>query len=115
MATKDGKGKKGRDSDKKSAKKNDDTPTLEEKKDETPAMESVEIILPDATPEITPEQSPQEPSPEPVYDEPTLSELIIESCVYIYTSIYENNMNYNTPDLYFSLTFDNLIYFTHSF
>ncbi|KAH3850325.1 hypothetical protein DPMN_092734 [Dreissena polymorpha] len=71
MATKgDVKAKKG---DKKSAKKLDDA-LANLGPSETPQAEGRESI---EIPEVTENTQPKAPSPETVYDEPTLSELIV--------------------------------------
>ncbi|OWF43641.1 radial spoke head 10 homolog B-like [Mizuhopecten yessoensis] len=75
MATKEAKGKKGKDGEKRSAKKSEGSIIDDEKKDgsiiggteSTPTEDNVQ------------ESPRKEPSPEPEYDEPTLTELIIES------------------------------------
>ncbi|XP_052066462.1 radial spoke head 10 homolog B-like [Mytilus californianus] len=75
MSTKDSKTKKGKDGEKRSAKKSEDCLSEPENKAEST------INGTESTPfeEQLQEPPPKEPTPEPVYDEPSLSELIIES------------------------------------
>ena len=81
MATK-GKNKGKGDPDKKSSKKIEDTPLLEERKEDSPIEENEALSMQDPTPEVV--ESPQkEPTPEPVYDEPPLTDLIVERYDYI--------------------------------
>ncbi|XP_013404281.1 radial spoke head 10 homolog B [Lingula anatina] len=76
MATK-GKGKGGRE-DKKSAKKSEEPPPIKEtKEEETPEVLEETPIQVEEPPIV--EEPPKEPTPEPAYDEPTLTELIVES------------------------------------
>lgn len=74
MSTKDSKTKKGKDGEKRSAKKSEDCLSEPENKAEST------INGTESTPfeEQLQEPPPKEPTPEPVYDEPSLSELIIE-------------------------------------
>ena len=64
-----------------SAKKSEESIAEEDKKDESLALEIESSPTEDQT-EVTIDP-PKEPSPEPIYDEPVLSELIIEMCVFI--------------------------------
>lgn len=64
-----------------SAKKSEESIAEEDKKDESLALEIESSPTEDQT-EVTIDP-PKEPSPEPIYDEPVLSELIIETCVFI--------------------------------
>ena len=83
MATNSKKTKNKDLGDKKSAKRSEDTTPLEEKKNdgvksvtecETPAEEEkCESIVPPEEP-----QEIKEPTPEPVYEEPVLTQLIVE-------------------------------------
>ena len=86
MATKESKAKKGKELDKKSVKKLEEALLNEEGKDDigqdgssrdvtTGGGEENNQTSPDDT------SVPKEPTPEPVYDEPTLAEIIIEKCV----------------------------------
>lgn len=86
MATKEPKGKKGKDGGKQSAKKSEDSIADEEKKEDSIMNET------ETSPTLDNLESPRKvPSPEPVYEytEP-LSELIIESYV---TTLYINKIN----------------------
>lgn len=83
MATKAAKGaKQTKETDKKGNKKNDELPLVEEKKEDSPvegeSNDTPETVETETVEDLPP---PKEPTPEPVYDEPTLSELIIEWCV----------------------------------
>lgn len=74
MTTKnEGKAKKG---EKRSAKKLDDALNLVGASGDTPQPEDSEST--EIQEQTTDEAQPKDPSPEPVYDEPTLSELIVE-------------------------------------
>ncbi|XP_046357024.1 radial spoke head 10 homolog B-like [Haliotis rufescens] len=80
MATKAAKGaKQTKETDKKGNKKNDELPLVEEKKEDSPVEgefnDTPETVETETVEDLPP---PKEPTPEPVYDEPTLSELIIE-------------------------------------
>ena len=70
MATKKGRTPK---LDEKKGKKSEDPTPVEDKKD----PDDVATTEGGPTPEIE-EPPPKEPTPEPVYDEPTLTELIVE-------------------------------------
>ena len=77
MATKGGKGKVQKDGEKRGSKKSEDSPQLEEKKEDTPDV-FTEATLEDDDQVIEEEPPPKEPTPEPVYEEPVLTELIVE-------------------------------------
>ncbi|XP_012938646.1 radial spoke head 10 homolog B isoform X2 [Aplysia californica] len=62
--------------EKRSGKKTD---AEEEKKVETPVTDCVDTPSEDATNAEPAEEPPRDPTPEPTYDEPALSELIVES------------------------------------
>lgn len=66
---------KGRKGERKSAKKSEESTPLEEKK-ECPIPDPTPVEQASEAAQI--EEPPKEPTPEPVYDEPVLSELIIE-------------------------------------
>lgn len=74
MATKETKGKKGKDGEKRSAKKSEES-IIDDEKKEGSVLGGTESS---PTEDNLQESPRKEPSPEPVYDEPTLSELIIE-------------------------------------
>ncbi|ESO92384.1 hypothetical protein LOTGIDRAFT_233146 [Lottia gigantea] len=79
MATKESKGKKGKENDKKSGKKSEEPSLSEEKKDETLSPSSEENSPEGQTPVVeVPVEPPKIPTPEPVYEEPILPKLIIE-------------------------------------
>lgn len=63
-----------------SAKKSEESIAEEDKKDESLALETESSPTEDQTEVLDP---PKDPSPEPIYDEPVLSELIIETWVLI--------------------------------
>lgn len=63
-----------------SAKKSEESIAEEDKKDESLALETESSPTEDQTEVLYP---PKDPSPEPIYDEPVLSELIIETWVLI--------------------------------
>jgi len=73
MATKE-KGKKSKDGEKRSAKKSEGSIVGDDKKEES-FLNETETSPTEYMTLATPRK---EPSPEPIYDEPTLSELIIE-------------------------------------
>lgn len=62
-----------------SAKKSEESIAEEDKKDESLALETESSPTEDQTEVMDP---PKDPSPEPIYDEPVLSELIIETYVW---------------------------------
>ncbi|KAK6188921.1 hypothetical protein SNE40_004999 [Patella caerulea] len=79
MATKESKGKKSKENDKKSGKKSEEPSLTEEKKDETQSLATEENTPSDQTPVVeAPIETPKIPTPEPVYEEPILPKLIIE-------------------------------------
>ena len=76
MATAQKKGK----NDKKSAKKYEDTMSVGDKTDDVPNQEELQMTpAPENGTPIT-ESPPQAPSPDPVYEEPVLTQLIVQRC-----------------------------------
>lgn len=74
MSTKDSKAKKSKDGEKRSAKKSEDCPSEQDNKAESTINGTESTPFEDQPQELP----PKDPTPEPVYDEPSLSELIIE-------------------------------------
>ena len=77
MATNVKKSKSSKDGDRKGSKRSEDTPMGEEKHDETPLDSQLSSPEENIAPieEPTPMKSP---TPEPVYEEPILTQLIVE-------------------------------------
>ena len=80
MATNSKKGRSAKDSDKKSSRRMDTTSSAEETRDETPQL-TEDLLSATEDRSIFEESPPKEPTPEPVYEEPVLTQLIVEELV----------------------------------